>query len=215
MNRTVVVFAVALAMMPRLYAQRTDTGNSSVIVVTGEATVRTVPDEATVRLGIVRQASTAQLAQDQANTAASEILAAITKVGVPSNDIQTSRLTLTPVYAPRSPESSQAPRIAAYQASNMLAVRLTDLAKVGPVIDAGLKAGSNDVQGIQFGLRNDLPVRQQALKEAVVEARKKAEAIAEASGATLGMPLEISENGVSVMQPQDAFRPMTMARDMA
>jgi uncharacterized protein YggE len=87
----------------------------------------------------------------------------------------------------------------AYQASNVVSVHLIDLNKVGPAIDAGLKSGSNEIQGVQFGIRDDLPIRQQALKQAVAAAQKKAEAIAEAAHVQLMLPLEISENGVSVM----------------
>jgi len=100
---------------------------------------------------------------------------------------------LTPVYAPRSPESRDAPRIVAYNASNTVTVRLDDLSLVGPVIDAGLKAGANQLEGVQFGLRNELPSRQQALKQAVSEARGKAEAMAEALRVNLGDVLEVSE----------------------
>src|SRR5438105_2870938 len=76
--------------------------------------------------------------------------------------IQTARLVLSPVYAPRSPESRDAPRIVAYTASNTVTVRLEDLSLVGPVIDSGLKAGANQLDGVQFALRNELPTRQQA-----------------------------------------------------
>src|SRR5262245_46362026 len=215
MTKTFLVIAAAAALTPLAFAQRQEPSNPpSVIVVNGEAQVRVVPDEATVRLGIVRQANTAQAAQDQANTVGNEILASITRLGIAANDIQTSRVTLTPVYAPRSPEASQAPRIVSYQASNIVSIRLTDLAKVGPVIDAGLKAGSNEVQGVQFGLRDDIAAREQALKQAVTEARKKAETIAAAAGVTLGMPIEISENGVSVM-PKGEFNNAVMMRAAA
>ncbi len=40
-------------------------------------------------------------------------------------------------------ESRDAPRIVAYDASNTVSVRLQNLSLVGPVIDAGLKAGAN------------------------------------------------------------------------
>lgn len=203
MTKTALVIAATLALAPTGLAQRPEPANAvPVIVVTGEAQIRVVPDEATVRLGITRQTATAQAAQDQANTVANEILAAVTKLGIAASDIQTSRLTLTPVYAPRSPEASQAPRIVAYQASNIVSVKVNDLAKVGPVIDTGLKAGANEVQGVQFGLRDDTAARQQALKEAVTEARKKAETIAAAANVTLGIPLEIAEQGVSLMKSE-------------
>jgi uncharacterized protein YggE len=86
----------------------------------------------------------------------------------------------------------------AYNAQNVVSVRLEDLALVGQVIDAGLRAGANQLEGVQFGLRNELPSREKALKEAVGEARKKAEAIAEALNVRLAGVLEVSEGGVSV-----------------
>src|SRR5262249_19825791 len=124
----------------------------SVIVVTGTSEVLAVPDEAIVRLGIVRQAPVAATAQEQANSVAQDILNAITKAGVPPKDIQTSRLVLSPVYNQRGPDQ----RIVSYNASNSVSVRLDNLAMVGNVIDAGLKAGANQLEGVQFRLKNDL-----------------------------------------------------------
>ena len=157
-----------------------------VLIVSGNASVMAVPDQATVRLGIVRQAAVAQTAQDQANAAAQEILNAVQKAGVPANQIQTARLVLTPVYAPRGPESRDAPRIVAYNATNTISIRLDNLSMVGAVIDAGLKAGANQLEGVAFGLRNDLPSRQQALKQAVEEARSKAQDMADTLRVGLG-----------------------------
>src|ERR1051326_6447031 len=208
MTMLIVLTSVAFAQS----VERGEGGNSSVIVVSGEGQIRVPPDQATVRIGIQRQAASAQAAQDQANTVANDILAAITKAGIAANDIQTSRLTLSFVYAPRGPDASQEPRIVAYQASNDVAVRLTDLNKVGAVIDAGLRSGTNEIQGVQFGLRDDLAARQQALKQAVSEAQRKAETIADAVHVQLGAPVEIAEQGVSVM-PRGEFTPaLGMAR---
>jgi uncharacterized protein YggE len=121
---------------------------------------------------------------------------------------------LSPVYAPRSPESRDAPRIVAYNASNTVTVRLEDLSRVGPVIDAGLKAGANQLEGVQFGLRDELPSRQQALKQAVNEARGKAEAMAEALRVNLGEVLEVSE-GASISPRYEALNGRVFAAAQA
>jgi len=177
-----------------------------VLLVTGNSQVFVTPDQATVRLGIVRQSANAQTAQEQANVVAQEILNTIAKVGVPPSQIQTTRLVLTPVYAPRSPDSRDAPRIVAYNATNSVSVRLENLSVIGPVIDAGLKAGANQLEGVQFGLRNDLPSRQQALKQAVEEARSKAQTMADALRVNLVEVLEASEGGVSILG--DSIEPL-------
>jgi uncharacterized protein YggE len=172
-----------------------------VIVVTGSADVLAAPDEAVVRLGIVRQAAVAQTAQDQANAVAQEILAAITKVGVAAKDIRTERLVLSPVYNSRSADQ----KVVSYNATNTISIRLDNLTLTGSVIDAGLKAGANQLNGVQFRLRNELPSRQTALKQAVEEARGKAQAMAEALHVGLTEVIEASESGVSVAPRFDNF----------
>jgi uncharacterized protein YggE len=190
-----LLLTISPAAFAQAPAQQPPAQQPPVLVVTGNGEVLAAPDEAFVRLGIVRQAPAAQSAQDQASAVAQQILNEIRKLGVMPEQIQTARLILSPVYAPRSPESRDAPRIVAYNASNTVTVRLENLSLVGPVIDAGLKAGANQLEGVQFGLRNELPARQQALKQAVNEARSKAEAMAEALRINLGEVLEVSEGG--------------------
>ena len=169
------------------------------LVVNGNAELKVAPDQATVRLGVVRQSTTAQSAQDQANRAGQDILSALTKIGVTADKVQTSRLTLSPIYAQQRPGSNDPPRIVAYNASNIISITLDDLAKLGPAIDAGLNAGANQLEGVQFEVKNDLPVREQALRQAVTEARRKAEAMADALGVRLVNVQEVSEGGVSVV----------------
>jgi uncharacterized protein len=179
-------------------AQQTRDQNPPVITVTGTAQLEADPDQATVRLGVVRQESSAQAAQEQANRAVQAILAEIAKVGIPAQKIQTSRLTLTPVYAPPRPDFREAPKITAYSASNIVSIEVDNLAQIGPVVDAGLRTGSNQLEGVHFRLKNDLPVREKALKQAVAEARQKAESIADALGVRLSGVQEASEAGFSI-----------------
>ena len=196
-----VLLPLSLALAGKALAQTPrESPLPPVLVVNGNAQVDATPDEATVRLGVVRQEATAQAAQEQANRAAQAILAEMAKLGIPATRIRTSRLTLTPVYAPQPrSDSRDAPRIVSYSASNQVAVELTNLSQIGPVIDAGLRVGANHVEGVQFRLKDDLPVREQALKQAVAEARRKAEVMAEALGVRLVGVQEVMESGVSVL----------------
>src|SRR5215469_9338195 len=195
----ILAFALLLLAVQR---PETPVQQPPVLVVTGTSEVLAAPDEAVVRLGIVRQASTAEAAQQQANSVAGEILKAITAAGVPSKDIQTARLVLTPVYNSRSTEQ----RIVSYNATNSVSVRLDKLDLIGNVVDAGLKAGANQLEGVGFRLKNELPSREQALKEAVQEARGKAQAMAEALRVNLAEVVEATEGGVSVAPRVQAFQ---------
>jgi uncharacterized protein len=206
----------AAAQEARTILERTLT---PVISVSGTGHVRQVPDEATVRLGVTAQAETAREAQAEASAVANRILQAVTALGVEDEAIQTSRLMLDPVYSQPGPEERRGdrpyePRIVGYRASNVVSVRLDDLARVGPVIDAAVGAGANEVQGVDFRLRNDAPARQQAVRRAVEDARGTAQAMAAALGVTLGPVLEAREGGAQVVFPQmdvRAYRQEAMA----
>jgi len=198
--KTLLFLPIVATLVTSAFAQQARESSPPVLIVSGNAQAEATPDEATVRLGIVRQETTAQAAQDQANRVAQAILSEIAKLGIPATQIRTSRLTLTPIYAPgpRS-DSREAPRIASYSASNQVSVEVTNLTQIGPIIDAGLRAGSNQVDGVQFRLKDDLPLREQALKKAVAEARRKAETMAEALNVRILGIQEVSETGSSVI----------------
>jgi len=182
------------------------------IVVGGSGEMRVAPDLAVVRLGVVSQQPTARDAQQDASRIAQAILAAVTALEVPRNAVQTSQLILTPVYeqpAPRQQVPTE-PRIIAYRASNVVSVRLEDLARIGRVIDATIDAGANQVDGVDFQLQDDREAREEALRKAVKEARSKAATMAEALDVTLGPVLDAREGGVSVEPPQLATRTFAM-----
>jgi len=176
------------------------------VAVGGRGEVRAEPDEATVALGVTAQAETAGAAQQEANRIAGRILAAVRALGIEDKAVQTSRISLYPVYADqqrRMPQQQpEEPRIVGYRASNVVSVRLEDLAKIGPVIDATVEAGANEVQGVSFALRDDSAQRRDALAKAVADGRAKAETLAAALGLRLGPVLHVEEAGVQIDLPQ-------------
>jgi len=179
-----------------------------VLTVSGEGETRVAPDEATVRLGVLAQAPSARVAQEEVNRVANAVLAAVRKLGVPAEQIQTSELNLNPVYA-QSRGNEGEPHISGYQASNVVSILLRKLDQVGPVIDAGLGAGANRLDGVSFGLREDQGARAQALTEAVSAARSKAQALAQALKVRLVRILEVAEGGVQV-SPQPLMKSRVM-----
>ncbi|HEV2847237.1 MAG TPA: SIMPL domain-containing protein, partial [Thermoanaerobaculia bacterium] len=186
-----------------------------VLTVSGSGQARVTPDEATVRLGVTAQAPTARAAQEQVNRVANAILAAVRTLGVEAKDIQTSDLSLNPVYSQGRGQELQEPRITGYQASNVVSIRLEDLTKVGPVIDVGLSSGANRLEGVFFGLRNDQAARAEALTDAVREARSKAEALARALRVRLLEIIEVAEGGVTISPPPTPFRGRVAMAEMA
>lgn len=178
MKRTLL--GLLLLALPFMSIAQEARAPENVITVTGTAQVFASPDEATVRLGVLQQATTAQEAQSKANAVIQKLLTSLQGLGITKENIQTSRMSLQPVYS--QPRPGENPRVSAYQAMNVLTVRLTDFDLVGKVIDAGTAAGVNNVEGIDFRLRNSRGPRAAAYREAVADARAKADAIAQALG---------------------------------
>lgn len=156
-----------------------------VVTAAGTGQVSTDPDRAIVRLGMTAEAPEASAAQSQVNVTMQAILSAVKALGVQERAIRTEQLTLSPVYDTGSVQSRGGrtePRIVGYSASNVVSVELDDIARIGDVVDAGIQAGANQLQGISFHARDDAAARSAALRLAVQDARAQADAMAAALG---------------------------------
>jgi len=169
------------------------------ISVTGEASISVPPDLASVDAGVASDAKTAREASDANNTAMAKVLAALKSANIDAKDIQTSRLSLQPQYAPNRTGPSA---ITGYRASNRVTVKIRDVTKVAGVIDTLVGAGANDIGNISFEVSQASKLLDDAREKAVADARRKAEIYAKAAGVTLGAPLSIAEGGA----PAPVFR---------
>ena len=97
--------------------------------------------------------------------------------------------------------------------SNTVRVRLDDLSRVGDVIDAGIEAGANQLEGLAFGLKDETSARTAALRDAAKQARAKADAIAETMNLRIDGVLEVIEGGVQVMPKYYEMGARVMAAD--
>jgi len=176
------------------------------IAVTGNAEASAAPDQAVVRLGTTVQMSQANAAQAKVSETMQKALEGIEKIGVPRNSIRTANLTLTSVYSnEKLAGSSEAPRVVGFRANNTIEITLEDTKLVGKVIDAGIAAGANELQGVSFSLKDDLPQRIRTLTIASQEAKSKAQTIANALNLQLGSVIEVTEGGVHVVPFNEGF----------
>jgi len=212
---TILAASAALLSVFALAKQQPDSVDKTpCIIVTGSSEVRMAPDLATLSVGVTAEAKTAQQAQNDANTRATDFLSKVKTLIGTKGTVQTGSLNLYPVYSQPTGMGNQpfTPQITGYRADNTLSVRLTDFALVGPVIDTAVASGLNNVQSVSFGLQDDSNARMQALGDAVKQARKKAEAIAAAAGVKVAGVWQIDEQGADVRPPM----PQAMfARGMA
>lgn len=177
------------------------------VTVNGTATIRSTPDEAVVTLGVQTQGETAEEAMSANAQAMDRVLAALQNEGIGSNDLATAWINLYPTYG----ETGMT--IVGYSAENQVQVTIHDVGRIGRVIDQAVEAGANLTSGITFGMSDENAGVDDALGDAVADARHKAEILADASGAELGVVLHVSEAGTS--SPPSVYYSRAEAVDVA
>ena len=204
MTRLLPLFAVLAAIAIAPSAARADDaddgGPRRYVAVQGSGSVTATPDQAHINTGVTSRADTARQALDANNAAMSRLMAALKEAGVDADDIRTSNFSVSPWY---EPYVRNRPRvIAGYQASNQVRVRIRDIARLGPILDAVVTAGSNRVNGVQFSIEKPQEKLDQARRSAIADARRRAALYAEAAGAEIGKVLSIDEQGSNLPRPR-------------
>ncbi|AMY70093.1 SIMPL domain-containing protein [Frigidibacter mobilis] len=163
------------------------------ITVTGNGNAEAAPDMASVSLGVVTEAATAAEAMAANSAALTEVLATLTGAGIERRDIQSSGLSLSPAYEDNYQGGPEGPKVRGFIAQNNVTVRVRALDSLGGVLDAAVGQGANNLYGLTFGLQDPGPKMDDARRDAVADARRKAELYALAAGVKLGEVISISE----------------------
>jgi uncharacterized protein YggE len=185
-----IAVAPALAQtMPVVPAVLAD-GTLLDITATGKTT--RVPDLATIRAGVVTQAPTAAAAlSDNANRMGA-VLSALKRAGIQPRDVATANVSLQPQYRY---EDNKPPVITGYQATNNVAIRFSDIAKSGQILDALVAQGANQIDGPNLSLDQPDAALDEARVDAVKRAQARAELYAKAAGLSVSRILTIAEGG--------------------
>jgi len=165
------------------------------ITVSGQGKVAAAPDMVTINLGVTKQAKEAGAAMAATSGATAQMLQRLTDLGVKARDMQTSNLSLSPVWSNRNSSGPDAPVITGFVARNSVLVRVRDLSDLGQIMDAVIAGGANDFNGLQFTVQEPEPLMNKARQAAVADAIAKAQLLTAAAGVTLGKVLSMSEQG--------------------
>jgi uncharacterized protein len=156
------------------------------ITVTGTGHVQTIPDEAEFSVGVTTKGQTAREALAANSARMRALIEALKGAGVADRDVQTQDVSVSANYEANGKEGG-------YSARNSLSVRITELDRAGAILDAASRAGANEVYGPSLSQSDREGLEARALKDAVANARKRAEALADAAGVSLGDVTAISE----------------------
>jgi uncharacterized protein YggE len=147
------------------------------------------PDMAIINLGVTTEGQTASAALAENARRMEALTQALRRAGVAERDIQTSN------YPQQVYGEGQAPRITGYQANNSVTAKVRRIDTTGRVIDAAVGAGGNTVNGVSFTYQNPDEQMDAARRDAIAEARRRAELYASALNMRVHRIVAVNEGG--------------------
>ena len=193
-------------------AEVTNQPYARTVTVNGEGKINATPDIATISLSVVSKAATVKQVTKDNNTKMNAVIGAVKVLGVEDKDITTSAYNLYPEYPNYEPGAVQ--KIVGYNLDQQVTVKIRKLDTVDDVLDAGIKAGANEVGALSFDIDDTGAVKKQAREKAFAMARAKADEMASLNGVKLGRVITFSED-FAAQPPVFANYAMSMKSEAA
>ena len=165
------------------------------------------PDMTYISTGVIVEADTAKDGLARNSIVMAKLVDGLKNLGIAPKDIQTTTVNIQPRYV--QAKDGHPTTFSGYRVVNQVRVTVREIKQLGEMLDAAVAHGANQVNNITFDVSNAETLKDEARKQAMVNAKRRAELYATAAGAQLGNVLTISEDVKS------GPRPMPMARSAA
>jgi uncharacterized protein YggE len=127
--------------------------------------------------------------------------------GIKPADVDSASVNVNPefIWAPNSGER----RLQGYLVERRVRVRLTELDKLGPLLERSMRAGANQIAPPRFDHSRKDALRREVMTEATRDANRNAEAAAAGVGMKPGRALQIQvldDDAIGIMAPRVMMR---------
>ena len=200
----VAILGAIVSFAPLATARAADLART--ITVSGSGVATTTPDQVQLSAGVTTTAATAAAALAENSGKMNAVFDTLKRIGIPDKAIQTSNFSASPQYSPYNQNASGLQRIVSYQVSNQIDITLGDPKRLGPVLDALVTAGANQINSVSFSIKDVEALETTARESAIADAHSRAQTYAKAAGVALGGVVAIQEG--SVEPPQPIYRAM-------
>ena len=199
----IVLMAVILSGRPAAISGQKEEHTLS---ISGSAEKSVAPDTASLNIGVVVQSPTAKQASDKNAGSMKAVINELKNIGLQDKDIQTSFLSIQPVY-----KYNGVTTIEAYSASNNVQVTTKMLGNLSDIIDRSTAAGANQIGGVSFSVSEEKQkgLREELLTQAVSDASSKANDLAKKLDVRIVGVKTSSINEGGIVQP--FFREVSIA----
>jgi uncharacterized protein len=193
------IFGIAIQNNILVNAQLDSTSlKNNTLFVTGSATTNIKNDKVTVSLGVESADKTAQNALSSNSKLMNNIINALKGSGVQENETSTSSFTINPNY--NYSEYGSKGDLIGFTVTNSIHITSSNIDSISQWIDTAVKNGANIVNEIYFSVSPNKmdKINNGLLKEAVGNAKSKADLVAEAAGLKIAgiKSITIGESGL-------------------
>ena len=188
--------AAALAILPFVTSQAVAANvniaaTGPVVELSVTQQLDSAPDTARLSTGVTTNAPTAQQALRDNAAKMDLLIKKIKSLGIDEKNIQTSGISISPVYDYRDRSE---PLLTGYNATNQVQIEIADIKGLGKIIDQLAAAGANNLNGPYFSLDDDKAVKNAARKQALENGRVQALDYARLNGYSDVRVLQVSES---------------------
>jgi uncharacterized protein YggE len=209
MRASVLAVCSVVILSALLYAQTpTVTAQPNTIYVGADGKFETAPDTALIQFNISAQADTAKEAYELASKQAEATRQVLRSNDVDPKSAEIGFFSLNPQYNWKDPKH----RITGYQVTTSVSVKLKDFSKIGPLTQQLADASVGESQSLSYTLESPDQAKAKAVADAYRRARASAQALATASGRTLG---ELSYASIDTVENMRIMAPLPRAKPMA
>ena len=177
------------------------------IYVGADGKFESAPDTAIIQFNISVQESTSQKAYDQASKQAEQVRQALRDNGIEPKAATIGFFSVQPAYE----WTNSKQKLTGYRVTTNVSLKLRDFSKIGPITQQLADANVSETQTLTYTLENIDEAKNKAVEDAYHRARNSADALAHASGRTVG---ELSYASIDTFENQHLPVPR-MARALA
>jgi uncharacterized protein len=185
-------FLIASFASPLAFAESHAFINS--ISISGRGEVSAVPDIVDITISIESTAKKAGEAMQTNKKSMKALFDTIGNLGIPDKDVATTNFKVDQQFE-YSNEGKKPPKVVGYEVTNTVRVRLRKVEKMGEFLDLAVKDGASTIRGLSFSISETGKLLDEARKQAMEDARRKAEVYAKSGGFTLGKVMTVVEGG--------------------
>ncbi len=183
------------------------------IWVNGQAKIMTTPDIVEMSLGIESINKIVSESVKAVSLDHEKLISILSNRGIKKNEIKTTRYTINPQYK----YTKDGSELTGYKVSHYLSFTYRNLDKIGELIDTisyGPESIGNNlrINSINFSIENPMVFESKLRENAIADAKRKADELANFANITLGSPIYISENSPTNFTKQISEADIGLAR---